>query len=286
MGETAVHPSEELDMDVVVDELRQFLQPPTADVSQLAQAVAEAVAEQRGSGVRQDAEIDVARLADSLTRAAYSVRVRRAVGGGEGSLCLHNLRHTFLLCNSSTPDFGSRAAQPPPICVDPSFAEQFLIAKPTERYAALLACLPEVLVMPEDRISALVTFLSAELTLAFKASGSVLPPWRQTSSMLTKWQPRRSTDLQVNIAFGPAPALAGTSVDKKRHLQQQGGRDVSGGGGDCSQDGKAAAAGAWGIKIAATAASAGRPVAAVKAQAMEPTRVYGGFGGINMVVSG
>ena len=35
MGETAVHPSEELDMDVVVDELRQFLHPPTADVSQV-----------------------------------------------------------------------------------------------------------------------------------------------------------------------------------------------------------------------------------------------------------
>ena len=246
-----------------------------------------AVAEQRGSGVKQDVEIDVARLADSLTRAAYSVRVRRAVGGGEGSLCLHNLRHTFLLCNSPTLDFGSRAAQPPPICVDPSFAEQFLIAKPTERYAALLGCLPEVLVMPEDRISALVTFLSAELTLAFKASGSVLPPWRQASSMLTKWQPRAgSTDLQVNIAFEPALAPAGTSVDKKRHLHQQGGRDVSGGGADCSQDGKAAAAGAWGIKIAATAASAGRPAAAVKAQVMEPTRVYGGFGGINMVVSG
>ena len=252
--------------------------------------MAGAVAEQRGSsGVKQDVEIDVARLADSLTRAAYSVRVRRAVGGGEGSLCLHNLRHTFLLCNSPTTDFGSRAAQPPPICVDPSFAEQFLIAKPTERYAALLGCLPEVLVMPEDRISALVTFLSAELTLAFKASGSVLPPWRQASSMLTKWQPRRSTDLHVNIAFetAPAPAPAGTSVDKKRHLQQQGGRDVSGGGGDdCSQDSKAAAAGAWGIKIAATAASAVRPAAAVKAQVMEPTRVYGGFGGINMVVSG
>ena len=36
MGETGcVHPSEELDMDVVVDELRQFLHPPTADVSQV-----------------------------------------------------------------------------------------------------------------------------------------------------------------------------------------------------------------------------------------------------------
>lgn len=26
----------------------------------------------------------------------YRVFVRRALGGGEGSLCLHNLRHTFL----------------------------------------------------------------------------------------------------------------------------------------------------------------------------------------------
>ena len=35
MGETAVHPSEDVDVDLVVDELIAFLQPPTTEAKQV-----------------------------------------------------------------------------------------------------------------------------------------------------------------------------------------------------------------------------------------------------------
>ncbi len=74
--------------------------------------------------------------------------------------------------------------------VDPKFKEQFEIAKPTPRYAAVLEVLPEVLVLPEVNIVPLVNFLCAEIGLAFRANGSVLPPWRHAGSMLSKVRPQ------------------------------------------------------------------------------------------------
>ncbi len=44
--------------------------------------------------------------------------------------------------------------------VDLSFKASFEIAKPTPRYASLLACLPEVYVAPEAAVAPLVNFLS------------------------------------------------------------------------------------------------------------------------------
>jgi integrase len=87
----------------------------------LANVVSSAVEEQPLKGV-----VDAQVLAESLTRRGFSVRVRRAVGGGEGSTCLHNLRHTFLICHGLD-------NQSTPIYVDPSFAEQFQIAKVRRR---------------------------------------------------------------------------------------------------------------------------------------------------------
>ncbi len=60
------------------------------------------------------------------------------------------------------------------------------IAKPTERYAVILNCIPPVYVAPEGAVSQLVQFMAAEIAAAFRASGTVLPPWRHVSSML-RW---------------------------------------------------------------------------------------------------
>lgn len=78
----------------------------------------------------------------------------------------------------STPCAGGRSSN---FVVDTHFVEQFEIAKPTARYTRILGCIPRVLVLPEERCPPLVTFLCAELAVAFKACGTVVPPWRQVS---------------------------------------------------------------------------------------------------------
>jgi hypothetical protein len=157
---------------------------------------------------------------------------------------------------------------------------QFQIAKPTERYTALLECVPKVLVIPEERITALVTFLSAELTLAFKVNGAILPPWRQAASMMTKWQPRRSLD----HAFRPhtqqyVPATINPGAEK-RHMQQRKGHQEGNKMGRTSSgsydDLPTCLRGINPIKIATS-----RPIQ--QPQSMEPARIYGGFGSVSLI---
>lgn len=88
--------------------------------------------------------------------------------------------------------------------VDLSFKEQFRIAKPTQRYGLLLDCVPDTYVAPEASVAPLVNFMCHEMALAFSSTGVVLPPWRQTTSMLSKWLPRKSLDEQV-----PRPLMGG-----------------------------------------------------------------------------
>lgn len=254
---------EELEAHVVVQELKRFLQPASATASQLAREVASTTPN------TARAVSSTGSLADSLTQQGYLVRARRAVGGGEGATCLHNLRHEFLTVLLPGEGFT--------FIVDPHFAEQFEIAKPTDRYSALLACLPAVLVIPEEHIQPLVTFLCAEMSSAFKASSAVLPPWRQASSMLTKWQPRKSLDVPIvpgTVFFGsrnhhgmaapsrPRPISENSPVSptQDRRIGAWHGRQQGGG---------------MGTAAAAYQIPASRQV---KPMVMEPTRVYGGFG--------
>lgn len=164
--------TDQLDTGTVVEELKRFLLPVSSLHQQLLKDVSSHTC---GS------------LSSHLTSLGYLVRVRKSIGGGEGSHCLHNLRHEFLHCIIP----GDSTA----FIVDPHFLDQFEIAKPTDRYSSLLACIPAGTVcLPEDHVQPLVTFLCAEMSTAFKASNTVLPPWRQVASMLTKWQPRKSID--------------------------------------------------------------------------------------------
>ncbi len=188
-------------------------------------------------------------LAQRLTELGYRVCIRRALGGGEGPVCLHNLRHSFLSVVCPGRDKTS-------FVVDPCFAEQFKIAKPRPRYDAIMACIPEVLVIPEDKIPPLVTFLCGELSSAFKASGAVIPPWRQASSMLSKWQPRRSTDVPI---------------ENRPYINMQHEEQLS----DISWNSQHE-------QISKTGSTAVKLVHLQVASIMEPKRIYGGFGYVNM----
>lgn len=147
-------------------------------------------------------------LATKLGRLGYRVHIRTALGGGEGFDCLRNLRHVFLTVGGQ--------GQSPKFVVDLTFKEQFKIAKPTPRYAALLECLPDLYVAPEASVAPLVNFMCAEMACAFRAHGSVLPPWRHASSMLSKWLPRKSLDETVDLSLAAAAASAASQISQQQ----------------------------------------------------------------------
>uniref|UniRef100_A0A383VS09 Uncharacterized protein n=1 Tax=Tetradesmus obliquus TaxID=3088 RepID=A0A383VS09_TETOB len=160
----------------------------------------------------------------------YAVSLRESLGGGAGGQCLRNLRHCCLVLqrpqsvvdnssSSSTFGGGSSSSSINSIIVDPTFRDQFAIAHPSARYAAVLDSLPAVFVGPASRIPQLVELLCAEMSLAFHAAGIVLPPWRHTKSMLSKWQPRRSVELPA--AATAAAVSAVVAVRSREESKQQ-----------------------------------------------------------------
>lgn len=192
----------------------------------------------------QGGRVCTAGLAQLLTRLGYNVHLRESLGGGVGSQCLRNLRHSCLVLEpqQAAPEWEPQQAAPEgshspnnnspsnssSIIVDPTFRDQFAIAHPSPRYAAVLEALPAVFVGPTSKIQPLVELLCAEMSLAFHSMGIVLPPWRYTKSMLSKWQPRRSVDLSLPAAAaGPAastaatPATAGDAFCKQAVGQHQ-----------------------------------------------------------------
>ncbi|KAH7623944.1 hypothetical protein Ndes2526B_g01194 [Nannochloris sp. 'desiccata'] len=168
--------------------------------------------------------LTVGQLADTLRKLGYPVKLRTALGGGWGGNCLRNLRHSFLavtltgssnsnntaagsaaLTNSST---ATSSTSPCTVLVDPRFREQFEIAHPTPRYARILAEVPAELVAPADRLSKAVELLCTEMAVAFAATGTPVPPWRQAAAMMSKWQPRRSEEVDVSHAGHAMDAAA------------------------------------------------------------------------------
>eukprot|EP00877_Chromochloris_zofingiensis_P013493 jgi/Chrzof1/8398/Cz03g09060.t1 len=181
----------------VTQSVKQLTTPAAAgDLPKLVADVDLAItwSQQRSSGA-----IDTAVLAHSLKQRGYAVTIRHCLGGGDGDSCLKNLRHSFLSCCP-----GNAAGCQTRYIIDPHFREQFQIAHPSARYASILEALPAAYVGPEDRIPPLVELLCWEMSLAFKAAGSLLPPWRHVQSMMSKWLPRRSLDqtITADLASG------------------------------------------------------------------------------------
>lgn len=171
---------------------------------------------------RGQSHLSVAELADTLRKLGYPVKLRTALGGGWGGSCLRNLRHSYLAVTLAG-DGSGPAAQT--VLVDPRFKEQFEIAHTTPRYTRILESLPAEAVAPPDRVSRAVEELCEEMAAAFAESGTPLPPWRQTAAMLSKWQPRRSEEVDVgrdghaldaalNNAAGGAPTGRSTVAQK------------------------------------------------------------------------
>lgn len=176
-------PTDLLDTQTVIEELKRFLLPSSQVQDKLQKDIQKHLQDLTSASSASTS------LNPHLTSLGYFVHVRKAEG--DGNNCLKNLRHTFL----SVFYPGLDKSQ---LIVDLQFKDQFIIAKPTDRYSSLLACISPVLVIPEEHIAPLVTFLCAEMSSAFKTSNTVIPPWRQASSMLTKWQPQSVVELGSN----------------------------------------------------------------------------------------
>jgi len=154
-------------------------------------------AEHKMQKMVHDARDNVSGLAEGLSSAAlgkvfedqgYEVCVRTALGGGEGVDCLHNLRHNFLVVRP--PGRPGTASY----IVDIEFRAQFQVAHATPSYQSLVDNMEGEFIGTEQKLRAVIQFLCEEMAIAFREKDVGLPPWRQTSSMMSKWCPRRSED--------------------------------------------------------------------------------------------
>lgn len=177
------------------------------DVRRIMQQLQQQAASQDDSS--SSSGVDVVDMASRLSAQGYRVTVRTALGGGPA--CFRNLRHEFLTV------LGEGDSQDVPYFVDPAFKEQFKIPQPSAAYEALLELLPSEFVGTSSRLVPLVQNLCAEMVVSFEANGLTLPPWRRAASMLTKWLPSRSRDVNMSVAVptnsssGAAAAAEGDS---------------------------------------------------------------------------
>lgn len=188
--------------------------------------------------------LDVFEVAEGLRKLGHAVTIRNALGGGGGNECLRNLRHRFLSCrmqgvhcfsslqvpyssilcfsrlSSELACMGLQQADqltwwfagahgPAMYIVDPCFKEQFEIPHISDRYTSILADVPVSFIGTEEQVIAVVEVMSKEISRAFQQANATLPPWRQTASMLSKWQPRKSEDLSLDaeVLDSRAPSL-------------------------------------------------------------------------------
>lgn len=261
-GSAGRHLSEDIDGSMVEQEFRRFLSPSSEAMVQVIHDVGKCIEFVGAAQATGEREVDIPALADGLMRLGHGVTVRHAIGGGKGFECLQNLRHSYLHVTA----WGIPTQ---PFVVDPQFCEQFLIAKPTYRYMRLLAHVPEVLVFPECGIRPLVQFLCMELAAAFKSTNTIVPPWRQASSMLSKWLPRNlkvdepahadpKGQLQPVVAAMPPPVVVDLPVNSAS-----------------ARDCKTAHC-ASGLQLNRTSSSSRN----AKPLNLEPMRIYGGFSSV------
>jgi hypothetical protein len=99
------------------------------------------------------------------------------------------------------------------VIIDPFFREQFEVPVASRRYASLVEALPAVYVGTQEHLIPLVELMCEEMSRAFLEAGSLLPPWRRTKSMLSKWLPRRSCDLSLlQLATAGAACARGATA--------------------------------------------------------------------------
>ncbi|KAH7447001.1 hypothetical protein KP509_01G086100 [Ceratopteris richardii] len=70
---------------------------------------------------------------------------------------------------------------------DIDFRSQFEIARPTQSYIDLIACLPVILVGSAEKLSQVLSILADEAKLSLKNNKIYVSPWRSLSYMRCEW---------------------------------------------------------------------------------------------------
>ena len=155
--------------------------------------------------VEEEGDLDPIALATKLVNVGYKVAIRSALGAcgtkSSSSDCFYNLRNEFLVVSGEGDETGTK------FIIEVRFRDHFTIPHPTQRYAHLLDAVPTEVVVAPQRLLELVNLLCSEMSFAFQEQGLSLPPWRQSKSLLSKWLPAKSKDLEVSTpsSFSGSP---------------------------------------------------------------------------------
>ncbi|KAL6542937.1 hypothetical protein OROHE_010457 [Orobanche hederae] len=71
--------------------------------------------------------------------------------------------------------------------IEVCLAGEFTIARPTDRYAALLQVFPPIFVGKPDELRKVVKVMCSEIRKSMKSMGILVPPWRRLTYMQSKW---------------------------------------------------------------------------------------------------
>lgn len=157
---------------------------------------------------------DLKEVAKQLKSRDYSVKIRSVAGSNDIHTCLETLRHSYLVIKLP---FSFKGALEE-VVVDPGFHQQFVIAQPTEGYQNVLGKLPKIFVGPIAALRNVAGWVCEQLERSFLESGRLVPPWRRSGSILSKWKGQDFQDQEVVAAppvFDPR-AFERTRISKFR----------------------------------------------------------------------
>ncbi|GMH35866.1 hypothetical protein BSKO_03734 [Bryopsis sp. KO-2023] len=139
---------------------------------------------------------DLKEVAKQLSNQNYSIRIRSVSGSNDIHTCLETLRHSYLVIKMP---FSLKNGLDE-VIVDPGFRQQFVIAQPTEEYQNMLEKLPSTFVGPIGALWNVAGWVCEQLEKSFLKSGRLVPPWRRSGSILSKWKGQDFQDQEVAAA--------------------------------------------------------------------------------------
>ncbi|KAL3828748.1 hypothetical protein ACJIZ3_017550 [Penstemon smallii] len=73
------------------------------------------------------------------------------------------------------------------VFIDIDFRSEFVIARSTNSYKAILQCLPSIFVGKSDRLLQIISIVSEAMRQSLKKKGMHIAPWRKSEYMKSKW---------------------------------------------------------------------------------------------------
>ncbi|URE47435.1 plant-specific domain TIGR01615 family protein [Musa troglodytarum] len=137
-----------------------------------------------------------------LRAAGYNAGICKARWNASGGLAAGNYEYIDVVAAPGDGDGRGRR-----FIVDLDFAAEFEVARPTEAYKGVVACLPRAAVAGEEAVRQVVRAVADAARRSLRARGLHVPPWRKSRYMLAKWLGpyRRTTNPVPTSLTAPAP---------------------------------------------------------------------------------